>query len=111
MKKNIPETIKVTITTSREDGTPVFRWQDAPGKKDFTLKNGQFLMLTWRDGNLVPAICDDYISAAEPLGYALNDRNASYAMHKFGNPSLYADFDPYTVNPQPWPWPADELPL
>lgn len=110
MKKNIPETIKVTVITSREDGAPVFQWQDSPGKAELTLENGQFLLLAWRDGNLVPAVCDGYISAAEPLGYALNDKNAMYAMLKFGYPADYADFDPYTVNAQPWPWPADEYP-
>ena len=110
MKKNIPETIKVTVTVTSEDGGPVFSWQDAPLTHEMQLKNGEFLLMAWRGGNLVPVVCDGYASAAQPLGYALNDQNAKYAMLKFDDPALYSDFDPYTVNPQPWPWPADEMP-
>lgn len=110
MEKSAYETIKLSLTCSREDGTPVFPWQDKPGTSDFAIKNGQFLVLAWRDGNIVPAVCDGYGSAAEPLGYALNDKNVMYAMLKFAYPDDYADFDPYTVNEQPWPWPSDEYP-
>lgn len=110
MKKDPYETVKLAITFSREDGTPVYSWEDKPGTSEFTIKNGQFLVLALRDGIIVPMVCDGYSSAAEPLGYALDDKNVMYAMLKFAYPDDYADFDPYTVNEQPWPWPSDELP-
>ena len=104
MKHDIPDTVKLTMKSTREDGTPVFNWEEKPEERTFHLSDGQFLIVSFRAGELHFTACDGYSSAGEPLARALNDARVSFAMEKFAYPAQYADYDPYTVNPKPCPF-------